>query len=488
MAEKFEIAFEEIVLHEPFGAPGEPPEPVYLWIGAAIYDRPLPANPRDPNVQPIWVDAIGGRPPNEANDPTAATYQGRGSGLYADVLRHGTAPVRCDDSSGRPKFTLFPVQLEPDHTLVLTIWFGRRIWFNHGPVPIDPADRLALSGFSAALIAGMSGEVATALLVALFGAATSSVGDVAIPCYNPIIAARHQWSGEELYTFPARKVLDFGPGGPSASHGCPRAWSTYKLSVTRLLEFPDPPPLPPASPCNIEPVLVRSTEQKFAGDWGDVGNKERDRIGLQIKQVTFGRQEAYDIFSLFEKTGEGTTIQADYSNVQPAPRIVSPPFLHNHYPGTLLINRTVEPISRECSYFTNLDYSLSLEVVEGPFLYQGGHPGAAPIIPLPRRAADDAAKSAIPERDLTPPPALYPRKGGVVAITLGGVRPAEHDRYLVALKASALRLSDDITLLLYGEYKGSKLLRYRVRYLRTTNRGAQVVADVMLRPTRSPPA
>jgi hypothetical protein len=48
-----------------------------------------------------------------------------------------------------------------------------------------------------------------------------------------------------------------------------------------------------------------------------------------------------------------------------------------------------------------------------------------------------------------------------------------------------LRLTPEIVLMEFGEYRSSKLLGRRLRYLRMT--GSHVRTDVMLLPTQEPP-
>lgn len=245
------------------------------------------------------------------------------------------------------------------------------------------------------------------------------------------------------------RVFSTPPGLPKDSEAvgykCPDLQVRYTLRVTRDPEFRDPDP---SGPCTLRPVALdpRSTSVgTFGGDagfenWGDEGNQLVDDVDVVVAKG--GVLEQYHV-DTSELTANWMSMEASNAASVPYIAYLTDPFLYNHWDQALMRSGWVTPLSVRCTYFSNL-------------------------LPSPINVLDPQAKW---DNVTAPDPNQWPPDAGV---------------YLPYFLASTLWIDDHTSLHLYGEYAGSELVAYRLRYVRRDD-GGNIVTDLMLRPSYWPP-
>jgi hypothetical protein len=416
--------------------------------------------------EPYWQATIGGAP-LDANNPYAAGY-GSEEGRFADQLVPGQV-TRKDDAAGQPLFTTGYVQVDPTDRLVVSIYMAPATFFGSTRIGPDERDRLLVSIFTGAagLIGGPVGGVVGAL-VGFFGPDLLS-SDVEVPCFNPIISARHEWTGQQLLdnTDPA---LTFGPGGPEAIGGCPQASSTYTLTISHLTF--DRGPDVAREGCTLEPHVTAVPLTDFSGSWGDSPARATDCISVDI----FVEDPLKFVFQvqLNEVGTPNHDLKFEHLNV--SEERAAPAFRRNVYDFAMCAVRSVQPLSAPCGKFTNLERGRSFDKKSMLPMFIASHPGTRPIIPIVINTDRERAAHRSGDAAVLPQGHRPMELPGSIAEMIGqeGAEISPSFRLV-----SALRCSRDIVLFLYGELHRGRLQVTRLRYLRTRPDGA-IATDVML--------
>jgi hypothetical protein len=208
----------------------------------------------------------------------------------------------------------------------------------------------------------------------LFG---TSDQDVQVPCYNVVIAARHQWTGDQLAQVAGQGMLQFGPTGPDPSYGCPRIDSFYWLSVTEQMQFQFPTSAPSKGDCRLDVVLDMSLAARFENSWGDRGDQTLDCA----RTVVYPANGNWNV-SLWDP-GQTAKPAQEFQNVPVTIEEALPLFRRNIYPDGSCPAQSVTPECEVCSRFTNVDAGMYFP---GKLLFGIGlrstHIGAPPLLAL----------------------------------------------------------------------------------------------------------
>ena len=103
--------------------------------------------------------------------------------------------------AARLRFSTAYVEVAPEDRLALSVYMAPATFFGTTRVPPATRDRVLIGvlGGAAGAVGGIPGLVVGGLL-GMFGSEELET-DVEVPCFNPIISARHEWTGQQLLDF-----------------------------------------------------------------------------------------------------------------------------------------------------------------------------------------------------------------------------------------------------------------------------------------------
>jgi hypothetical protein len=216
--------------------------------------------------------------------------------------------------------------------------------------------------------------------------------------------------------------------------------------------------------------------------------------------------EVYDVRVRERRTASLDVLLHDFQGVRVTREdmVLFSQFNRNEFEFEPFGYRPAVPISTECSSFTNVNpappWVDRLKHIRSLTLFQAAWREAMPParvpspIPMPDTGQDptdappNSPDGGAGPGDMTTTRLSHP---GGVPVTDLIPRTGRFHSFLpkeerTVMRVGVLRLAPDLVLMLYGEFRGPKLVQVRVRYLRTDDSGG-VRTDVLLRPTFNPP-